>query len=114
VNCGNEAALLLSEGALTELGPTGPVMGVIPEARFSAKQVRMRKDDLLVAFTDGIPDAMNPEEALFGKERLAGLVRAGGASAESLIGRIRTQVEQFAGEAPQFDDITLLAIKRER
>jgi serine phosphatase RsbU (regulator of sigma subunit) len=114
VNCGNEAALLLSKGSLTELGPTGPVMGVIPGARFNAKQVSLAKDDLLVAFTDGIPDAMSPEEALFGKERLAGLVHAGGISATSLIDRIRAQVEQFVGEAPQFDDITLLAIKREK
>jgi serine phosphatase RsbU (regulator of sigma subunit) len=112
VNCGNEAALLVSEGSLMELGPTGPVMGVIPGARFGARQVGMRKGDLLVAFTDGIPDAMNPREELFGKERLAGLVQAGGASAASLIGRIRAQVEQFAGETPQYDDITLLAILR--
>jgi len=114
VNCGNEAALLLSGGSLTELGPTGPVMGVIPEARFTARQTRMQKEDLLVAFTDGIPDAMNPDEALFGKERLAALVGAGAASAANLIERIRAQVELFVGEARQFDDITLLAIKRER
>jgi serine phosphatase RsbU (regulator of sigma subunit) len=112
VNCGNEAALLCSGGALTELGPTGPVLGVIPGARFSVKQVHMQQDDVLVAFTDGIPDAVNPEEALFGRERLARLVQGGGASAAGLIDRIRAQVEQFAGEAPQFDDITLLAIKR--
>jgi serine phosphatase RsbU (regulator of sigma subunit) len=111
VNCGNEAALLLSEGAVTELGPTGPVMGVIPGARFTVKQVSMQKDDLLVAFTDGIPDAVNTQDTQFGRERLTEVIRSG-ATPAALIEGIESQLGQFIGSAAQFDDITLLAIQR--
>jgi len=112
VNCGNEAPLLAGDKSLTALGPTGPVVGVIPNARFGVKQVTMQKNDLLVAFTDGIPDAVNAEDVIFGRERLTELVRGGGTSPAALIETIAAQLGQFVGAAAQFDDITLLAIKR--
>jgi serine phosphatase RsbU (regulator of sigma subunit) len=112
VNCGNEAALLLSEESLTALGPTGPVVGVIPGANFGTSHASMRRGDMLIAFTDGIPDATNAQDALFGRERLAEIVRHGGPSAAALIGEIEANLEHFVGGASQFDDITLLAIRR--
>lgn len=112
VNCGNEAALLLSRGSLSTLGPTGPVVGVIPGARFDVAEVTLHKDDLLLAFTDGVPDATDPHQALFGKDRLAELVQAAAASPAALLRNIETEIGRFVGSAPQFDDITLLAIKR--
>jgi sigma-B regulation protein RsbU (phosphoserine phosphatase) len=112
INCGNEAALLLSRGSLSTLGPTGPVVGIIPGARFDVAQVTLHKDDLLLAFTDGVPDATDANQVLFGKDRLSKLVQAGGASPAALLGSIEAEIGRFVGAAPQFDDITLLAVKR--
>jgi len=67
-----------------------------------------------VAFTDGIPDAINAQDVQFGRERIPELVRNSGASPAALMQAIETQLGQFVGGAAQFDDITLLAIKRNR
>ena len=112
VNCGNEPALLLSAGQLTALGPTGPVIGVIPGAKFGVTQVTLQKADMLIAFTDGIPDATNDREELFGRERLSELLRGGEASAATLLGSIEAELQRFVDGAAQFDDITLLGIRR--
>jgi serine phosphatase RsbU (regulator of sigma subunit) len=111
-NCGNEAPILLSAGNITTLGPTGPVIGIIPGARFGIKEISMQPDDLLVAFTDGIPDATNARDELFSRDRLTALVRQDSPLPVDVIGRLEVQLAQFVGDSPQFDDITLLAIRR--
>ena len=71
VNCGNEPPLLLgNSGEVTALLPTGPVLGVIPDASFSVRETKVEVNDLLLTFTDGIPDAINVENISFGNERL--------------------------------------------
>jgi len=69
-------------------------------------------DDLLLTFTDGIPDARNNADESFGREYLRRLVNVGGASPDKLLEYIDEQAHQFIGAAKQFDDITLLAVKR--
>jgi sigma-B regulation protein RsbU (phosphoserine phosphatase) len=112
VNCGNEAALLLSGNSMTKLGPTGPVIGIIPGADFGVKQVLLQKGDLLVAFTDGITDATNAADESFGQQRLAAAIREGAPSPDATIAILERQLAGFVGSAPQFDDITLLAVRR--
>jgi sigma-B regulation protein RsbU (phosphoserine phosphatase) len=113
VNCGNEAPLLVNQGGtVTELGPTGPVVGVIPNARFVVRERAMAAGDLLLAFTDGISDAINVDNAPFGRERLVGLLHGDHAAPAALIQTIEMQLDKFVGEAEQFDDITLLVVKR--
>jgi serine phosphatase RsbU (regulator of sigma subunit) len=111
INCGNEPALLSKKGSsVTELGPTGPVVGIMPGAKFSIKEIALEKQDLLLAFTDGIPDACNIENDFFGRERLLELLQEGLTSPE-LVKVIEERLRQFIGAADQFDDITVLAIK---
>jgi phosphoserine phosphatase RsbU/P len=113
INCGNEPPLLLEKGgAMTALQPTGPVLGVIPDACFSVKEVPMEKDDLLLAFTDGVTDALNADNIPFGNERLQKQFTGIDMMPEALLGVIKGELHQFIGEADQFDDITMLALKR--
>lgn len=112
-NCGNDPPLLLGPGGvLATLRPTGPVLGAIPEASFAVKQIPMEKKDVLLAFTDGIPDALNLEEDYFGKERLLEILKGGVTTAAALLQDIEIQLSQFIGTAEQFDDITALAVRR--
>lgn len=114
VNGGNEHPLIVRAGkVVAELRPTGPVVGLFAEAKFAVKEILIEKDDLLLAFTDGIPDARNSADGSFGHEHLRSLLTSGGASPDKLLECIGEQVHQFIGAAEQFDDITLLAIKRE-
>jgi serine phosphatase RsbU (regulator of sigma subunit) len=112
INCGNEPPFLLgSGGAVTALKPTGPVVGVVPRAVFTVKAIRLEKDDLLLAFTDGIPDACNHANESFGRERLLELLQEGNTIPAGLLKQVEERLHQFIGPADQFDDITLLAIK---
>jgi phosphoserine phosphatase RsbU/P len=113
INCGNESPFLVRNGCvITTLPPTGPVIGVIPEAEFSVKEILLEKNDLLLAFTDGIPDALNADNISFGNERLLDILNGGDATSNALLKDIEKQLNQFIGTADQFDDITLLAVKR--
>jgi len=113
INCGNEPPLLLGrDGAVNLLRPTGPALGIIPEARFRVEEILMGRDDLLLAYTDGIPDARNRELDSFGKERLLKLFQDRGVSPASLLKTIEQELHQFIGTADQFDDITVMAVKR--
>ena len=114
INGGNEPALLLgNEGGITELWPTGPIVGIIPNAEFLAKEIVINENDLLLAYTDGVTDALNPNEASFGRERLAGLLKENQTTCERLVKTIEQRLIQFIGDAVQFDDITVLAIKKQ-
>jgi serine phosphatase RsbU (regulator of sigma subunit) len=113
INCGNEPALLVgSEGTVRELWPTGPIVGVIPNAEFSAKEVVIGENDILLAYTDGVTDALNSSERAFGRGRLVDLLKGEGLPCEDLLKNIAGQLQEFIGEADQFDDITALAIKK--
>ncbi|MBR5088573.1 MAG: SpoIIE family protein phosphatase [Ruminiclostridium sp.] len=65
----------------------------------------------LFVYTDGVPEATNGELTLFGTERmLEALNKEPFASPEKLLGNIRSAVNEFVGDAPQFDDLTMLAV----
>ena len=116
LNCGNEPAILMgSGGTITELWPTGPIVGVIPDAQFLAKEIVMQENDVLLVYTDGVTDALNLKEDAFGRPRLVDLFLAGQKSSYTCTGLLKNleqQLHHFIGEAVQFDDITALAVKR--
>ena len=113
INCGNDPALIIGrDGTIrAELTPTGAAVGVTSPSRFVVKEAALAEDELLLAFTDGIPDTQNNSGDFYGNERLRGVLTANSAPAE-LLERIQTSLHQFIGEADQFDDITLMAIQR--
>jgi len=113
MNCGNEPALLIrNSGEVAELWPTGPIVGIIPDAGFTAREMAMGENDMLLAYTDGITDALNITEQAFGRQRLTELVKADKTSCEGQLKTIAQQLQQFIGTAVQFDDITALGVKK--
>lgn len=113
VNCGHESPIWSVDGKeVLTLRPSGPAIGIIPDARFSIKQVSMGIGDLLLAFTDGIPDAQNTQNEFFGKQRLLSLMNAGCREPGEVVKHIESDLQHFVGDAPQFDDITFVAVRR--
>ena len=112
VTAGHERPLWASENrGLTALRTTGPVVGMIPEATFGVEQIVMNDGDLLFMFTDGVPEALNAEGACFGKDRLrAWLVRD--LNPQAVLDRIERDLSRFVGDADQFDDITMMAVRK--
>ena len=113
INGGNEPPLVLrQDGSVSTLPPTGPVVGTLADAPFAVEEATLGVNDVLLAFTDGIPDALDPEGQPFGRWRLDQLVQGTDTAPRALLGRIERELRQFIGSAEQFDDITLLAVKR--
>jgi serine phosphatase RsbU (regulator of sigma subunit) len=113
INAGHTPPLLLGrDGKLASLPPGGPAVGIIPDAGFFVREISMDVGDLLLAYTDGIPDALDAENISFGDERLLEIVRRGDAAPADLLENIEAQLVQFIGTADQFDDITMVAVKR--
>jgi serine phosphatase RsbU (regulator of sigma subunit) len=84
---------------------------VIPGVEFTVQEVHLRGGELFFAFTDGATDALNPAGNRFGPQRLFSLLQAD-TSAETLLADINAQLKEYVADAEQFDDITLLAIRR--
>ncbi|MBO4673586.1 MAG: SpoIIE family protein phosphatase [Bacteroidaceae bacterium] len=90
------------------------VLGAIEGMPFKNESLQLEKGDTLVTYTDGVTEAENIDHQQFGESRLeetlAGLK---GANSEAIVAAINAKVKEFAGEAPQSDDITLLVIRRQ-
>jgi sigma-B regulation protein RsbU (phosphoserine phosphatase) len=91
----------------------GPVLGVLEEESFDEGAVTLATGDMLVLFTDGITEATNPENELYGDDRLRTSLETERHSprAESVISAIADDVRRFAGNAPQSDDQTMLVVR---
>lgn len=94
---------------------TGIVLGMVDGLRWGRRSVSLDEGDLLVAYTDGITEAMNEGHELWGERRLIQTVRRRrGAPLPELEAHVLDRVFEFMGRAPQADDMTLLLLRRER
>ena len=113
-NGGHEYPLLLSRsGGCRELTAGGIALGMLESFPFGEEEVELHPGDLLVMYSDGITEAMNPADIQFGRDHLADLLReARQLPLEGLTAKVVDAVKAHAGNAPQSDDITLVAIRR--
>jgi serine phosphatase RsbU (regulator of sigma subunit)/anti-sigma regulatory factor (Ser/Thr protein kinase)/transposase len=102
------------------LNPKGIPLGMqLPEGvnfggKLEADSVRLHKDDLLVIYTDGVTEAMNPRRDQYGMDRFLNFIRDhADRSADDFVACLEEDLAKFTGNAPQNDDITLVAIKEE-
>ena len=114
VNSGhNPAALIAADGTISQwVGPTGPAIGIMPDAQFLRKTLTLGPNETLFLYTDGVTEARCADGLLFSKQRLSELLSSPVQSAADLVGTIdRAVKEHSAGIAP-FDDITMVALRR--
>ncbi|HEX4000926.1 MAG TPA: SpoIIE family protein phosphatase [Pirellulales bacterium] len=93
---------------------SGVPLGVDPDHRYHASTVRLNPGDFMTLFTDGISEAMNAENQLYGINRLTEQVGANADDVAALGRQILDDVKQFVGGRPQSDDMCLLCFGRER
>jgi sigma-B regulation protein RsbU (phosphoserine phosphatase) len=95
------------------LEDTGTVVGVVDEIEFRRVDLELAPGDSLILYTDGVTEAQNPEEALFGEARLlASLAERRGPDARAIAEDVLRAVRAFSRGAPQSDDIAILVIRR--
>jgi len=113
-NAGHNPPLLLRGGRAEPLDKGGMVLGADEGETYEQADVALRRGDLLVFYTDGVTEALNPEEEVFGLKRLLHVVRrVGDAGADDIVKRISGAVRDFARGAPQSDDISLIVLRVE-
>lgn len=114
VNAGHAPPLVLrTDGSLETLESTGFCLGMFPGAVFEAKSVRLGEGDILVLYSDGIPDARNGAGAEYTLERLTAGLRASAAEAAAgITAAVTDDAKRFIGDAQAFDDRTLVVIKK--
>lgn len=114
VNGGHEPLLIVNQSGVKEsLKSTGPVVGMLPAMEFQVKQVGIAPGDILIGYTDGVTEAMSPQQNLFGKKRFLTLLEKPALTAPKLIDQIKLELFNHIDNAPQFDDITMIAVHRE-
>jgi serine phosphatase RsbU (regulator of sigma subunit) len=113
VNGGHEPlAILGPAGVRQRLMPTGPAVGMLPNMNFKIQQMYLEPGDILLGYTDGIPEARCPSGQFFTEKKLLSLLQDPTPSATALIERIKVSVLAHIASADQFDDITMLAVQR--
>ena len=80
--------------------------------KFREHEFELHPGDTLFVYTDGVPEATDAHDRLYGTDRmLDALNREPEADPENLLHNVRASVDGFVGDAPQFDDLTMLAFK---
>ncbi len=99
---------------ITALHRTGIPIGIEAGVTWSQASVQLDPGDVLILYTDGIPDAQNDDGEFFGENALVSTSKNNlGRTAEEIQAEILDAVYEFVGEAPQFDDITLIVLIRD-
>lgn len=105
------------DGAVAPLETTdGMALAVFDQLSFAERRIELGPGQTLTLYTDGVTEAVDTKENLYGEERLARLLAGvGDGSAERILATVLASIEAFCGTAPQFDDITLIVMaSRER
>jgi phosphoserine phosphatase RsbU/P len=115
-NAGHPAPILYHAATrgISTLPSTGPIIGLLPDARFTVSSCTLQKDDMLLLYTDGISEANNGTEE-FGEQRLAELLREhAGDNPKQICLHVLQAVQEFSALGTYADDKTLVVMKRTR
>ncbi len=113
INAGHPSPILLRKDTTQEAFTEGSFpVGLVPEAEFTTASLQLEPDDTLVLFSDGVTEAMDPEEELYGVSRLRAVLQG---KTELPLDEIQKtvleSVENFARGARQADDLTILVVR---
>jgi len=114
VNAGHNPPLICrgTDGTFSELSATGMAIGVVPDAEYTSNTVVLEPGDVMVLYTDGITEAENAAQEMYGEERLReAIAGARTLSATAIMDAILASVHGFTGSNPQSDDITLMVVR---
>lgn len=113
-NAGHNYPLLAnSNGGVVELqGTHGTPLGAMPDLDYGRSEHMLKDGDLLVLYTDGIPEAIDLKEIQYSEERLIKTLESEyNESPTNITKSVLKDLHNFVGEAEQFDDITMLAVR---
>lgn len=108
----NPPFIVNQDGIKTFLKPKFPAVGMMPDVDYQFSEVIMEPGDLLATFTDGVPEAKNEAGQFFSDHTLQSIVLADHSSAAGTAETLLNKLIEHIGEAKQYDDITMVIVKR--
>jgi serine phosphatase RsbU (regulator of sigma subunit) len=115
IGAGHNPAYLFrsATGTIEELASESSVLGIFDSACYPSQPFHLDKGDILVVYSDGLTDAQNPREEMFGAERLLRLIREEGPSGSQVLEhKFLAAIEEFTEGSPQTDDITFMIVEK--
>ncbi len=110
----NPPLLIRADGSAEQLEVKGMALGVIPQIPVQEKVVILQPGDMLVAYTDGVTEALRSDNSEFGVLGLkSALVKMRKRPAQEVANGVLKTIDAFAAGEPQFDDITMIVLKRQ-
>lgn len=101
------------DASIRLLNPTGGLLGIIREQSFNVENIRLKSNDILVLYTDGISEAMDKDGNLYGEERICNIIRKyKDESAKHIAYMLIEDAQKFNAESAYNDDKTIVVIKR--
>ena len=113
-NAGHEDPAVGRKGQRFELVKTkhGPIMGAIEGVTFRDTEIVLGEGDKLFLYTDGVPEATDANDKLFTLDRMVAALNDGAdADPRGVLDAVQRRVDAFVGDAPQFDDLTMLCLE---
>jgi sigma-B regulation protein RsbU (phosphoserine phosphatase) len=113
-NAGHTPPILVRDGHTLRLTTGGTVLGIEGGIRYSTEAFDLKTGDVILAYTDGLPEAMNFQDECFGNQRVAEALKEAVAmdlSAEGIVRHVLWIMRKFAGLQRRFDDLTLVAVR---
>lgn len=114
VNCGHNDGIVLRRSGDVELMPcSGIALGLFPRMAYEEQTFTLYEGDLLAIYSDGVTEANDTSEREFSLERFIAVLKANRERpANEIVDSVFEEIDAFVGQAPQFDDITLMVMKR--
>jgi serine phosphatase RsbU (regulator of sigma subunit) len=115
ISAGHNTAYLFrsSTGKIEELIPDSYVQGMFDFASYQSRAFHLEKGDILVVYSDGLTDAENPRQEMFGEERLLEIIqREAPSGSHALEQKVLKAIEDFTQGTPQTDDITFVVVEK--
>ena len=115
INAGHNPAYLFrtATGKIEKLVSDLYFLGMFDFASYQSTAFQLSKGDVLVVYSDGLPDAQNQQEEMFGEKRLLDLIRQEARwGSQALVQRLLKAIEEFTQGMPQTDDITFIVVEK--
>src|SRR5258705_11414758 len=111
-NAGHNPPLLVSKSSIRRLETGGVVLGLFEQATFEEETVTLQPADLIVLFSDGVTESMNPDNEEFTDDRLIACANAQrGKTPQEVMDALLADVQAFCAGAMQSDDVTVVMVR---
>jgi sigma-B regulation protein RsbU (phosphoserine phosphatase) len=110
-NAGHPPGMVLRDGKVIELGSDNMLLGIEPDEDYRQAVIQLQKNDVLMLYTDGLPDARNFKGEAFGRQKIVEAFQRGGETAEAVAQNVLWEMRKFVGLSKPTDDVTMIVVR---